>query len=215
MPGQTEKLKIHAFNRDYVDSKSWCYFVLEVCRIPARWHGYILSGVIFLILGILCLVLTQQVLSVILIIFSALALLLGILLIAAGVFVAGLRLQWIPLLFSGIVLIIIGLVSIFYPAIASALAIYLIAGISLLVGFLMVIYGTISFVETKTRVLIVILGIIPIVIAIYMLLYPSSAAALVLRLWGVFACILGIVLIIQGLMLRKLNYEFGCNEADT
>jgi uncharacterized membrane protein HdeD (DUF308 family) len=189
--------------------------VLEVCRIPARWYSYTLSGLIFLILGIACLVMTQQVLCVILILFSAIAIILGILLLAASVFVAGLRMQWVPLLFSGIILIIIGLVSIYYPYIVSALAIYLIAGISLLVGVLMVVYGAISFVEIKTRILIIILGLIPIVIAIYMILNPWSAAALVLRLWGIFACILGIVLIIQGLILRGVNYELGCNEEDT
>jgi uncharacterized membrane protein HdeD (DUF308 family) len=79
----------------------------------------------------------------------------------------------------------------------------------------MVIYGAISFVETKTRALIVLLGFIPLVIAIYMILYPTSAAALLLRLWGVFACILGVALLGQGLILRKINYEFGCNEPDT
>jgi uncharacterized membrane protein HdeD (DUF308 family) len=189
--------------------------MLEVCRIPARWQGYTLSGVFFLLLGIICLVLTQQVMSVLLILFSAIALLLGILLIAAGVFVAGLRFQWVPLVLSGGIFIIIGLVSIYYPDIVSAIAIYLLAGLGLLVGISMVIYGAISFVEFKTRILIVLLGFIPIVIGIYMILYPSSAAALIIRLWGIFACILGIALIVQGLILRKINYQFGCNEADT
>ncbi|MCU0630692.1 MAG: DUF308 domain-containing protein [Methanoregulaceae archaeon] len=189
--------------------------MLEVCRIPARWQGYILSGVIFLILGILCLVLTQQVMSVLLILFSAIALLLGILLIAAGVFVSGFRFQWVPLVLLGVIFIIIGLASIYYPDIVSALTIYLLAGIGLLAGLLMVIYGAISFVEMKTRVLIVFLGFIPLVIATYMILFPSSAAVLLLRLWGIFACILGIALMVQGLILRRVNYEFGCNEEDT
>jgi uncharacterized membrane protein HdeD (DUF308 family) len=188
--------------------------MLEVCRIPARWHNYTLSGVIFLILGIFCLVLTQDVLGIILILFTAIVLLLGILLIAASVFVAGFRVQWVPLLFSGIIFIIIGLISIYYPYIVSALAIYLIAGISLLVGVLIVIYGAISFVEIKTRILIILLGLIPIVIAMYMFLFPWSAAVLILRLWGIFACILGVVLIIQGLILQRVNHELGCNEED-
>jgi uncharacterized membrane protein HdeD (DUF308 family) len=208
------ELKIHAFNWVYIESQCWCYFVLEVCRIPARWHGYILSGLIFLILGIVCLILTQQVLNVLLIIFGAIALILGILLIVASVFVVGFRLQWVPLLFFGIILIIIGLVSIYYPATVIALAIYLISGVSLFAGVLMVIYGAISFVETKTRVLIILLGLIPIIIAIFMVLNPGSAAALVLALWGIFACFLGVVLIIQGLVLRRVNYELGCNEED-
>jgi uncharacterized membrane protein HdeD (DUF308 family) len=189
--------------------------VLEICRIPARWHGYTLSGVILLIIGIMCLFLTQQILSVLLLLFGAIAILLGILLIAACVFVAGFRMQWVPLLFFGIILIIIGLVSIYYPYIISTLAIYLIAGLALLLGVLMVIYGTISFVETKTRILIILLGIIPLIIAIYMILYPGSAATLVLGLFGIFACILGIALIIQGLVLRRVNYELGCNEEDS
>jgi uncharacterized membrane protein HdeD (DUF308 family) len=189
--------------------------MLEVCRIPARWQGYILSGIFFLLLGIICLVLTQQVLGFLLILFSAIALLLGILLIVAGIFFAGFRFQWVPLLCFGIIFIGIGLVSIYYPAIITALAIYLIAGIALLVGILMVIYGAISFVEVKTRVLIVLLGVIPLVIGIYMILYPTSAAVLLLRIWGVFACIMGVALLGQGLVLRKVNYEFGCNEPDT
>lgn len=189
--------------------------MLEVCRIPARWQGYILSGVLFLLLGIICLVLTQPVLSILLILFSAIALLLGILLIAAGVFVAGFRFQWVPLLFLGGIFIVTGLASIYYPDIITALAIYLIAAIALLVGLLMVMYGAISFVELKIRILVVLLGVIPIVIGIYMILYPSSAAVLIIRLWGVFACILGIALLAQGLILRKVNYEFGCNEPDT
>jgi uncharacterized membrane protein HdeD (DUF308 family) len=198
----------------YIESQCWCYFVLEVCRIPARWHGYILSGLILLILGIVCLVMTRQVLSVLLIIFGAIALMLGILLIVASVFVVGFRLQWVPLFFFGIILIILGLVTIYYPVIVTALAIYLIAGVSILVGVLMVIYGAISFVETKTRVLIILLGIIPIVIAIFMVLNPGSAAELVLFLWGIFSCILGVVFIIQGFVLRRVNYELGCNEED-
>jgi len=189
--------------------------VFEVCRIPARWTSYTLSGLIFLVLGIVCLVLTQQVLGVILILFSAIALILGILLIIASICFVGFRMQWIPLLFSGIILVIIGLVSVYYPSFVTALAIYLIAGISLLLGTLMVIYGAISFVETKTRIIIVILGLIPIVIAIYMIVNPSSAAVLILKLWGIFASIFGIVFIIQGLILRKVNHELGCNEGYT
>lgn len=200
---------------DYVESTCWCNFVLEVCRIPARWQSYTLSGVIFVILGIACLALTWQVLSVLLILFSAIALILGILLIAASVFVAGFRVQWVPLLCSGIIFIIIGLVSIYYPDIVSALAIYLIAGISLLAGVLMVVYGTMSFAETKTRILIVLLGLVPIVIAVYMLLYPASGAVMILRLWGIFGCILGVALITQGLILQRVNHELGCNEEDT
>jgi uncharacterized membrane protein HdeD (DUF308 family) len=188
--------------------------VLEVCRIPARWQGYTLSGVILLFLGIICIVLTHQVLGIILVLFSAIALLLGILLIAAAVFVIGFRMQWVPLLFFGIIFVIIGLVSIYYPDIVSVLAIYLIAGIAILLGVLMLIYGAVSFVETKTRVLIVLLGFIPLSIGIYMILFPSSAAVLLVRLWGIFACIMGIALITQGLILRKVNYQFGCNEED-
>ena len=163
----------------------------------------------------ICLVLTRQVLSVLLLLFSAIAILLGIILIAASIFVAGFRMQWVPLLFSGIILVIIGLLSIYYPYVVSTLAIYLIAVISLLLGILLVIYGAISFVETKTRILIILLGIIPVIIAIYMFINPGSASTLILMLWGVFACILGIVLIVQGLALRNLNYELGCNEEDT
>jgi len=209
-----ENIKIHAFNCDGVDFQCGCNFVLEVCRVPARWGGYALSGLFFILFGITCLVLTQQVLSVILLLFSAITILIGILLIAASVFVAGFRVQWVPLLFSGIILIIIGLVSVYYPTMVSTFAIYLLAGISLLAGALMVIYGAISFVETKTKILIILLGIIPIAIAVYMILYPGSAAALIIVLFGIFACVLGIVLVIQGLVLRSVNYELGCNEED-
>ncbi len=155
-----------------VECQCWCYFVLEVCRIPARWHGYTLSGLIFLILGIVCLILTQQVLSVLLIIFGAIALILGILLIVASVFVVGLRLQWVPLFFfrnnphnyrAGLYLL---------PGYCNSSR-----DLSYRRGIppcrvLMVIYGAISFVETKTRILIILLGLIPIVIAIFMIRTP-------------------------------------------
>lgn len=189
--------------------------MLEVCRIPARWQGYLLSGVIFLILGIICLFLTRQVMGIMLVLFSAIAILIGILLVVASVFVIGFRMHWAPLLLSGVIFIIIGLFSIYYPEIVTAVAIYLIAGLSILVGILMVVYGAISFVEMKTRLLIVILGVIPIFIGGFMIFNPSSAAALVIQLWGIFACILGIVLIVQGLILRRVNRELGCSEEDS
>ena len=63
-----------------------------------------------------------------------------------------------------------------------------------------------------TRVLILLLGIIPLVIGVYMILYPGIAAVLVVDLWGIFAIIIGIALIVQGLTLRRVKYNFGCDE---
>jgi uncharacterized membrane protein HdeD (DUF308 family) len=186
--------------------------MLEVCRIPARWGNFFLSGLIFLIIGIICLIFTRQILNVILIIFSAIALVIGILLVVSSLFVVGLRMQWAPLLFTGIIFIVIGLVSVYFPSIVIAISIFLIAGLSFLIGLLMLMYGAISFAEMKTRIIIVALGIIPMAIGIYIILNPESAGSLVLGLWGIFACIIGIVFIAQAIILRNVQYQLGCDE---
>jgi uncharacterized membrane protein HdeD (DUF308 family) len=186
--------------------------MLEVCRIPTRWWTFIILGLFFLITGIVTLLWTGLVMSAISFIFSILAFTIGILLIITCIFAARYRIPWLPLLLVAFFFLVLGFISVIAPNLLAAVAIVVFAAISILIGLMMIGYGIISFAETTTRLLVPLLGLIPLAIGVYMILNTGTAAVIVVQLWGIFACILGGFFIVQGFTLRRVNYNFGCNE---
>jgi uncharacterized membrane protein HdeD (DUF308 family) len=186
--------------------------LLEVCRIPSRWGSFIVWGVILILIGIVTLLWPTAVMSIIAVVFSALAFLIGIILIVVCVFAARYRVSWWPLLFAGLFFIALGIVSIIAPGFLATVAIVLMALLSILIGLLMIGYGIISFVELATRLLVIVLGFIPLLIGVAMILYPGIAAVLVVILWGFFAVVIGVAMIVQAITLWRVKRTFGCDE---
>jgi uncharacterized membrane protein HdeD (DUF308 family) len=186
--------------------------VLEVCRIPSRWGSFIIWGIVLILIGIVTLFWPTLVMSIIALVFGALAFLIGIILIIVCIFAARYTISQWPLLFAGLFFIVLGVISVTAPGLLATVAIILMAALSILIGLLMIGYGIISFVELATRVLVILLGIIPLLIGVAMILYPGIAAVLVVDLWGIFAIVIGIAMIVQAITLRRVKYTFGCDE---
>ena len=138
--------------------------MLEVCRIPSRWGSFSIWGIIFILTGIVTLLWPTLVMGIIALLFTILAFLIGIILIIVGIFAARHTISWWPLLFAGLFFIILGLISVMAPGLLATVAIVLMAALSILIGLLIIGYGIISFVELVTKVLIILLGIIPLLI---------------------------------------------------
>jgi uncharacterized membrane protein HdeD (DUF308 family) len=186
--------------------------MLEICRIPTRWWSFVIWGLILLAIGIITLLRTDLVMSIIALLFSALVFLIGIILVVICIFASRNNISWWPLLFSGLFFIFLGILSAIAPGLLATIAIILIAALTILIGLLIIGYGMISFAELATRVLVILLGIIPLAIGVYMILHPGIAAVFIVDLWGIFAIIIGIALVVQGLTLKRVKYNFGCDE---
>jgi len=186
--------------------------MLEVCTIPSRWGSFIVWGAVLILIGIVTLLWPTVVMSIIALVFSALAFLIGIILIVVSIFAARYRVSSWPLMFAGLLFIALGVVSVIAPGFLATVAIVLMALLSILIGLLMIGYGLISFVELATRLLVIILGFIPLLIGVAMILYPGIAAVLVVILWGIFAIVIGVAMIVQAITLWRVKRNFGCDE---
>lgn len=141
-------------------------------------------------------------------VFDFLVLIVGVIFLIFGILTAGVALSAeggtpkMILLGSGLVSILIGLLAIISPYVATIAIGYLIALWLTLNGLLTIAYA-ISITWEKHRILTGIAGVISLLIGIYLFTNPGAGTALIVMILGVFFVISGILSLIMALFYWK------------
>lgn len=165
-----------------------------------RVLGGILS-IIALLFGLLAIAAPSAV-------FGFFVLIIGIILLIVGIFTAGIGLsaeggtEKLVLLGSGLISIVIGLLAILSPFVATIAIGYLIA-IWLVINGLLTIAYAVSIKWEKHRILTGICGVISFLIGIFLFINPNAGTAFLTMIVGIFFIILGIIGLIQFLFFWK------------
>ena len=168
-----------------------------------HWWQVAVRGLIALLFGILLLVWPGVSLFVFAIFFGAFAFVDGIFTLVAAVnYKAGAG-QRAWLFVRGILGIIVGIVTFFWPAITELALVFLIGAWALVTGIMELNFAFRSVRETGAKWLFAVSDILSIILGI--LLLVRTIAAIIVMIWaiGAYAIIAGIVLIALGFWLRS------------
>lgn len=141
-------------------------------------------------------------------IFEFLVFILGIILLIIGILTAGVGLSAesgapkMVLLGSGLISIVIGLLAIISPFVATVAIGYLIA-IWLVINGLLTIAYAISITWEKHRILTGIAGVVSFLIGIFLFIDPSAGTAFLTLILGIFFVIFGILSLIASIFYWK------------
>jgi uncharacterized membrane protein HdeD (DUF308 family) len=167
------------------------------------WWSLLARGIAAVIFGMLALFWPDRVLEVLVTILGIFVLVVGIVFTVAALISRGPDRHWIRQLIPGIIGIVVGIITIAWPAATTVLLIYLIAVWALIHG--------IGEIHTAMRLrkdvagewMPIVIGIASVVIGVILLLQPLMAGAMIMWLVGLFILILGILWLIMAFRARK------------
>jgi uncharacterized membrane protein HdeD (DUF308 family) len=168
------------------------------------WYWRLLFGIVLLIFGLIALVfpgLTAETLVIVI----------GAFLIAAGIFIllggaTGKEMKnerWFAIL-EGVLSLIIGIMFIILPGWSLVALLYLFAAWMLIMGVLMLVGGFVVPVNVPlvmgkhSKVLLIFMGILSIIIAFLLFVFPGAGIVAAIWVIGIYAIIIGIVSIVGG-----------------
>jgi len=175
----------------------------DVNVLVRNWWLVVLRGVAALIFGLLTLVYPIASLAILVLFFGAYALVSGAFTIAAAVANRRGERQWVALLISGILSVIIGVVTFFMPVVTGFALLYLIAAWALVTGIMEIVVAVRLRKLITGEWLLILAGILSVAFGVILVLFPG-AGALAVAIWiGAYATVFGILLIALGIRLRS------------
>ncbi len=172
-----------------------------------KWWVFFLRGLVAIVFGVLALIWPQITLLTLVILFGAFILLDGIFSVIAGVTSRRENYYWWTLLFTGLLEITIGMLTLFWPNVTGIILLYLIASWAVIIGILDIILAIQIRREIKNEWMLIIDGIFSVLIGVVLFIFPAASAVALAWLIGLFATLLGIVFVILAFRLRKLAGE--------
>jgi uncharacterized membrane protein HdeD (DUF308 family) len=170
-----------------------------------HWWQIAVRGFLALIFGILVLAWPGVSLLIFAIIFGAYVFVDGIFTLVAAVnYKAGAgRRTW--LFIRGIVGIIVGLITFFWPAITALALVILIAAWALVTGVMELVFAFRATQDSAIRWMFAISGILSLILGILILARPIAGMLVIIWIIGAYAVLAGILLIILGFRLRSVK----------
>ena len=163
-----------------------------------------LGGVVAVIFGIVALVLPGITLGALVILFGAFALIGGVLTLVGGLDRATDHARhWIPMVFSGLFGVAIGVFTFFRPEITALALVYLIAVWAVLTGILEFVAGVELTGQASGAWALWLGGLVSVAFGVFIALRPAGGALAIVWLIGIYAIVFGVLRIIYGYRLHK------------
>jgi uncharacterized membrane protein HdeD (DUF308 family) len=166
------------------------------------WWALALRALAAILLGIIAFALPGPTLAAIVIVFGIYAITDGILAIIAAVRGIRKKERWGPMLIEGIVGIVAGAIAIFWPGIGALALTYLVAAWALVTGAFEIAAAIRLRKEIKGEWLLMILGLLSIVLAVLIALFPGAGALTLVWWLGAYALAYGVISLVLALRVR-------------
>jgi len=175
-----------------------------IARLSSHWWLFLVRGILALALGILLPLFPGAAIFTLALLFGAYAFVDGIVAIAAAVRMNHAEHNWGWLLVEGVLGVLVGVITFFYPGITVLWLIYLFAAWAILTG----IAAIVTAVRLRAVVnewLTIVLGALSLIAGIVILFEPAVGALAIVWTISVYAILAGIVLIGLAFRLRGLH----------
>jgi uncharacterized membrane protein HdeD (DUF308 family) len=172
---------------------------------PVRWWQVFLIGVIIFISGIDAFFWTTMFIDILISLFGILALTVGVIMIVFFLSVKQDLIYGFPIFFAGLLSIIVAIIAIFLPGLMATTFIVIMAIIAIINSVLLIIVGCSLSDEWKTNLVIILFGMVTLFLSILMALFPTLSAIILVKIWGMYALVIGGVGIVAGILMKNLN----------
>jgi len=177
-------------------------------KISRNWWLFALRGLVAVIFGVVALIRPEQMLQALVLVFGAYALVDGIFTVIAGIASYRYFKRWWAVLLEGVVGIVIGLLTFFWPNITALALLYYIAAWALITG----IFEIVAAIQLRRVITgewaLILSGLLSMVFGVLLFVFPAAGAVSMVWMIGVYAILFGITLIILAFRLRSLGREF-------
>jgi uncharacterized membrane protein HdeD (DUF308 family) len=178
-----------------------------VDMLSRRWWVFALRGVFAILFGVLALVWPRLTLLAMVLLFGAYALVDGIFAVVAGIASYGTNERWWAELLEGVVGILLGLLTFFWPGMTALILLYLIGAWALVTGILEIAAAFRLRRVIAGEWLLILGGLLSILFGVFLFISPGAGALSLLWLIAVYAIAFGIILIILAFRLRGVRPE--------
>jgi uncharacterized membrane protein HdeD (DUF308 family) len=172
---------------------------------PIRWWQISLIGIIIFVSGIDAFFWTSMFINVLISLFGILALAIGVIMIAFFLSVKQDLVYGFPIFFAGVLSLIVAIIAIFLPGLMATTFIVIMAIVAIINSVLLIIVGCSLSDEWKTNLVIILFGMVTLFLSILIALFPTLSATFLVKIWGMYAMVIGGVCTVAGILLKNLN----------
>lgn len=167
------------------------------------WWAIALRALAAILLGVIAIFMPGPTLAAIVIVFGIYAIIDGILAIVSAVRGFRKKERWWPMLLEGLVGIAAGAIAIFWPGIGALALTYLVAAWALVTGAFEIAAAIRLRSVISGEWLLLIAGLLSIVLAVLVALFPGTGALLLVWWLGAYAFAYGVVSLVLALRVRS------------
>jgi uncharacterized membrane protein HdeD (DUF308 family) len=176
-------------------------------KFTHNWWMFVVRGMAAVIFGVLALIWPGQALQALVLVFGAYVLVDGIFAVIAGIAARGYFDRWWAVLLEGMVGIVIGLLTFFWPNITALVLVYFIATWALITG----IFEIVAAIQLRRVItgewMYILGGLLSIIVGIVLFVFPGAGAVSLVWMIGIYAIVFGISEIIFAFRLRGLWHD--------
>ena len=172
-------------------------------NLADHWWILVLRGLLAIVFGVLTFVSPISSLFAVVVLFGAFALVEGLFNVVGFIRAPHGRRRWGPFIFEGVVGLLAGIATLFWPGISALALVMMIAAWAVVTGVAAVVAAVRLRKEIQGEWLLAINGALSIALGVMMGLFPGPGA-LVLIMWvGAYALVTGVLFLVLGLRLRR------------
>ena len=174
---------------------------------PIRWWQIFLIGIVIFLSGIDAFFWASTFIEILVALFGLLAFTVGTIMIMFSAAVKGDLIYRFPIFFAGLLSLIVGVVTILFPGFIANTFIVIIAITAIINSVLLILVGTSLSDEWKTNLAIVLFGMVTLFLSFLMALFPALSALVLVRIWGMYAMVVGGVGVIAGIQMKNTKIQ--------
>jgi uncharacterized membrane protein HdeD (DUF308 family) len=175
---------------------------MDMSDTPVRWWQISIIGIIIFLSGVDAFFWTPMFLDLLIPLFGILALAVGVIMIMFSISVKQDLVYQFPIFFAGILSLIVASIAIMIPGLIQTSLIIIMAFIAIINSVLLIIVGCSLSDTWKTRLVIVLFGMLTLFLSILMALFPALSTVALVKIWGVYAWVIGILCIVAGASMK-------------
>ena len=177
---------------------------LVMSDTPVRWWQISIIGIIIFLSGIDAFFWTPMFLGILIPLFGILALAVGVIMIMFSISVKQDLVYQFPIFFAGILSLVVAAIAIMIPGLIQTSLIIIMAFIAIINSVLLIIVGCALPDVWKTRLVIVLFGMLTLFLSILMALFPALSTVALVKIWGMYAWVIGVLCLVAGASMKRM-----------
>jgi uncharacterized membrane protein HdeD (DUF308 family) len=174
--------------------------------LARNWWSLVIRGIVAILLGILAFARPGITFSALVLLFGAYALIEGVLSIVGAMRAVSAHERWGALLFEGIIGVLAGLVTFFWPAITALALVYIIAFWAIVIGVAEIAAAVRLRKEIAGEWLLALAGVLSVLFGVIIAAVPLAGFVVVAIWFGAYAFLFGVVMLALGFRLRHWTH---------